>query len=78
MYVTEPETFRFFRTENPPTVAGCTYIGSFEYEHQRFTALCTRGLLLFPPLNYEFNDICPGFLRISYKKEEPLPSEFFA
>jgi hypothetical protein len=28
MYVAEPETFRFFRAENPPTVSGHTYIGS--------------------------------------------------
>ncbi|MBR6555421.1 MAG: hypothetical protein IKT90_04320, partial [Clostridia bacterium] len=30
MYVAEPETFRFFRAENPPPVSGYTYIGSFE------------------------------------------------
>ena len=30
MYVAEPETFRFFRAEKPPTVSGHTYIGSFE------------------------------------------------
>ena len=30
MYVAEPETFRFFRAENPPPVSGYTYIGRFE------------------------------------------------